>query len=117
MLEVFGNPQHPTTRNFVRTVLHNRVPDSVKETLQEAEGRQLFKLEFIGHAASQPILNGLIRQYPVDVNILSANMSEIQGTTLGSMIIQLNGESSAIDKAISYLEECGVTVKEASEEL
>ncbi|WP_410513512.1 methionine ABC transporter ATP-binding protein [Paenibacillus sp. BR2-3] len=117
VLEVFGDPQHPTTRNFVRTVLHDSVPGSVKETLQEVAGRRFFKLEFIGQTASQPILNILIRQYEVDVNILFANISEIQGTTLGSMIIQLNGETSAVERAVFFLKERGVKVKEVEEEL
>ncbi|MCL6458270.1 MAG: ATP-binding cassette domain-containing protein [Gorillibacterium sp.] len=112
VLEVFGSPQHPTTRNFVRTVIHDSIPDSVQRTLEGEGGQQLFKLEFIGQIASVPIINSLIRQFDLSVNILFATMTEIQATALGSMIIQLKGETVIVRQAVAFMEEQGVLVKE-----
>ncbi|WP_239615036.1 methionine ABC transporter ATP-binding protein [Cohnella mopanensis] len=103
VLSVFGNPEHPTTQNFVRTVIHNTVPGSVLHSLQAETKGRVFKLEFIGDSASKPIISGLIRNYDVQVNILFANMTEIQATTLGNMIIQLNGSDEVIDQAVAFL--------------
>lgn len=112
VLDVFGSPRHETTRNFVRTVIRNTVPSSVIQTLKAEGQRRLFKLEFIGQSASEPVINGLIRNYNVQVNILFANMTEIQATTLGNMIIQLQGEDRVIDQAARFLQDQGVYIEE-----
>ncbi len=112
VLEVFGHPKHPTTQNFVRTVIHDSIPNSVQKTLQNESGQRLFKLEFIGQPASDPIMNTLIRQYELNVNILFANMTEIQETTLGSMIIQLHGDPSIVNEAIEFLKDRDVVIEE-----
>lgn len=112
VLEVFGHPKHPTTQNFVRTVIHDSIPNSVQRTLKDEAGQRLFKLEFIGQAASNPIMNTLIRQYDLHVNILFANMTEIQETTLGSMIIQMQGDHSIVNEAVHFLKERDVLIEE-----
>ncbi|ASA19588.1 methionine ABC transporter ATP-binding protein [Paenibacillus donghaensis] len=112
VLEVFGNPSHPTTKNFVQTVIHNSVPQSVLQTLKAESGRRLFKLKFVGSTASEPIINNLIRNYEINVNMLFANMTEIQNTTLGTMILQLSGDHGVIDQAAAYLLAQGVQIQE-----
>ncbi|MBS4207016.1 methionine ABC transporter ATP-binding protein [Bacillus sp. FJAT-50079] len=112
VLDVFGNPQHSTTQSFVQTVMQNEIPNSVLKTLTFRPNRRLFRLKFVGGSASQPILSSLIRQYDLEVNTLFANMTEIQGTTIGTMIIELHGDDSVIDKAALFLEDLGVHVEE-----
>lgn len=112
VLEVFGHPQHPTTKSFVKTVIHNDIPKSVQKTLKKESGNKVIKLEFVGEVATVPVINSIIRQYDVNINILFANVTEIQGTTLSHMIIELNGEESAIRDAIAFLKTQGVTVEE-----
>ncbi|MGG3640157.1 methionine ABC transporter ATP-binding protein [Bacillus gobiensis] len=114
VLDVFGHPKHPTTENFVRTVIHNRIPVSIQKTL-EKEDRQPYKLEFVGDCASEPIIYELIRNYNIKVNILFANTTEIQGTTLGNLVVHLIGEDSAVDQALSFLREQGVMIEEVDE--
>ena len=46
------------------------------------------------------------------VNILFANMSEIQKTVIGSMFVQLQGTDSDINDAVHYLRQNGVQVSE-----
>ncbi|MNI88326.1 DL-methionine transporter ATP-binding subunit [compost metagenome] len=54
----------------------------------------------------------LIRSYDVEVNILFANMTEIEETTLGKVIIQVKGETTEVDKALFFLKNSGVGVEE-----
>lgn len=115
VLEVFGHPQHSTTESFVRTVIQNTIPVSVKKTLKKEEDSQLFKLEFIGETASEPIIFDLIRGHEVKVNILFANTTEIQATPLVNMTIQLKGKTSAIQHAVTFLKAQGVVVEEVAE--
>lgn len=113
VLEVFGNPAHPTTESFVRTVIQTSVPDSVLRTLEpEGAAGRLFKLKFIGSNASEPIVDSLVRTYGVGINILFANMNEIQNTTLGTMILKVTGGQHEVARAVEFLEARGVEVRE-----
>lgn len=116
VIDVFGHPKHQTTKNFVSTVINDQIPTGVVENLLEIEGKKdnirLFKLEFLGRSASQPVVNELILQRKVIVNILFAHMSEIQKNVLGSMFIQLKGREDNINDSIHYLREHGVQVTE-----
>lgn len=115
VLEVFGKPQHPTTKNFVKTVINTEIPKAIQQTVQATPSKRTFKLEFIGDCASEPIIYELIHQYQLKLNILFANMTEIQGTAVGNMIVHLTGESSNLDQALSYLQSKGVLIEEVHE--
>jgi ABC-type metal ion transport system, ATPase component len=116
VLEVFGHPQQPTTQNFVSSVINDQIPFGVVENLLATEeikhNFKLFKLEFLGLSASEPVVNSLILQQKVVVNILFAHMSEIQKTVIGSMFVQLQGTDSDINDAVHYLRQNGVQVSE-----
>ncbi|KAF6631831.1 methionine ABC transporter ATP-binding protein [Paenibacillus sp. EKM208P] len=112
VLEVFGQPQHPTTQSFVRTVIHDTVPESVLQTFERQESQRIYKLEFIGQVASDPVVHELIRQHDIHVNILFANMTEIQETTIGYMTIQLRGGQHAVQQAVDFLKSKGVHIQE-----
>ncbi|PXY92457.1 methionine ABC transporter ATP-binding protein [Gilliamella apis] len=116
VLDVFGHPKHKTTQNFVSSVINDQIPAGVVENLLEIEGDKnnikLFKLEFLGRSASEPVMNSLILQQKVVVNILFAHMSEIEKTVLGSMFVQLKGSESNIEQSVHFLREHGVNVTE-----
>ncbi|SCB76961.1 D-methionine transport system ATP-binding protein [Gilliamella bombicola] len=116
VLDVFGHPKHQTTQNFVSTVINDQIPDGVVKNLLALEKTKdnirLFKLEFLGSSASEPVVNKLILQQKVIVNILFAHMSEIQNTVLGSMFVQLKGNDNHINDSVNYLCQHGVQVTE-----
>ncbi|WP_251550191.1 methionine ABC transporter ATP-binding protein [Neobacillus muris] len=115
VLDVFGHPKHPTTKNFVRTVIQTELPDRVKQSVEQEADYRLFKLEFVGETASEPILYNLIRQSDIKFNLLFASTAEIQETTLGNMVIQLTGDNEKINQAVSFLKANGVEVEEVQE--
>lgn len=113
VLEVFGKPQHQTTQNFVKTVIQNSMTPSVQKLVQTGPPQGvLYKLNFVGQSASQPILYEMISTFKIKFNLLFANMTEIQETILGTAIIQFDGETEDINNALSFLIRNGVTVEE-----
>lgn len=112
VLDVFGQPKHETTQNFVKTVIQNSMTSSVQKSIKAEHGSLLYKLNFVGENASEPVLYEMIRSSEIKVNILFANMTEIQETTLGTVIIQLKGEQSEINNALAFLKSSGVGVEE-----
>lgn len=108
VLEIFSEPQHPTTKKFVRTVLNEEIPERVLHNLEHQSN--VYRLEFLGASAQQPVVNELILQDKVKINILFANMKEISGVVLGSMFVQIVGHDEDIDQGIAFLRQRGVAV-------
>lgn len=110
VLSLFGQPKNEITASFVQSVIHDRLPEQTVARIKQQTDSRALRLEFVGQTAQQPIINQLIREYPVEVNILFANMSEVQSTILGFMIVQLRGQTEHIESAVHYLETAGVKI-------
>lgn len=110
VFNVFVHPKCQTTCDFVHTVIPDGTSEQLK-SLQNGNGR-IFKIEFIGEKVSTPIINQLIKNNPVTINILYANMSKIQGREVGHMVIQIEGQQIAVENAINYAENLGIHMEE-----
>lgn len=80
-----------------------------RQDIQPRPGAAIATLAFSGAVAEQPMISTLIRQFGLDVNILSANIEEIGGQRIGQLQAELTGEP--IDEALSYLRNLGVRVE------
>lgn len=109
VLDIFSDPQQETTKKFVSTVINAEIPEAVLSSLVEQEN--IFRLEFLGNSAREPVVNELILKQLVEINILFANMREIGGVVLGSMFIQMNGIETDVEKALAFLQDRGVRVE------
>ncbi|MBI0068679.1 MULTISPECIES: methionine ABC transporter ATP-binding protein [unclassified Snodgrassella] len=109
VLDIFSAPQQETTKKFVSTVINAKIPEAVLDSLVEQEN--IFRLEFLGNSAREPVVNELILKQLVEINILFANMREIGGVVLGSMFIQMNGIETDVEKALTFLQDRGVRVE------
>lgn len=112
VLDIFAHPQQETTRKFVGTVLNEEIPERVLHNLDHQQ--DVYRLEFLGSSAQQPVVNELILQEIVKINILFANMKEISGVVLGSMFVQFIGNKEKIDEAVSFLRHRGVAVNQGA---
>ncbi|RWR12637.1 ATP-binding cassette domain-containing protein [Siminovitchia fortis] len=110
VLDVFGNPQQRATRNFVRTVIPDEVPESALSNFSRTPGSRLFKLKF--NETANLAINHVIRHLDVTVNFIYATMNEIKDNSVGYMIIQLVGNSTDVDKAADYLQKEEIKAKE-----
>ena len=110
VLTVFGNPKQKSTKNFVRTVVKDEIPESIRKNIQHIPGSRLFKLKFINEA--NIVINELIRTFDITVNVVYATLDEIQDETVGFVIIQLVGNNAKIAEASSYLNTNEMNVKE-----
>ena len=107
---LFAGPDHPVTASFVQSVIRDQLPESVAAVLQRDGNALALRLEFVGNTARQPIINRIIKDYDIEVNILFASMSEVQGNILGFMIVQLIGDAAQTTQAIDHLQTSGVKI-------
>ncbi|NRT72247.1 methionine ABC transporter ATP-binding protein [Clostridium beijerinckii] len=113
LLEVFGNPKEQTTKNFVRTVVHDEVPQVILDEINgEDEKSKVLKLKFIGENSKKAILAEACSEFNVQPNILFANVTELQGNILGNLIVELKGEKEDIENAHKYMKDRKVGVEE-----
>lgn len=112
-LQIFSQPQHPTTKNFIQTVLQQHLPVNILTNLENQNHNSIYCLKFLGSSAQETVIQAVIKQFNISLNILFANMTEINGTVIGQMFIQLLGDAQEIQAAIKFLEQHGVQVDQA----
>ena len=107
-LEVFTNPKKPTTKDFVGSVVSDNLP---KEALEHIELHDdwiagtapLVKLKFTGQATDEPVVAGLVRRFDLDVSILFGGIVYIQNTSVGRLIVILNGDPMKAQEGLDYI--------------
>ena len=109
MVDIFTNPQKATTREFVASIQHNDLPDFVRKLDihkdYKAGDKALVSLSFIGDSAGEPIVSVLIKEYDTNVNILTADIENLQDTPFGTLLIEVEGDEAHLKKALDYLHE------------
>lgn len=112
MLDLFTNPQHPTTRNFTAAVMNAELPEMVKNmklSHQYKEGAKLItRISFIGDLAGEPIISGMVKKCAVDVSILYGNIDQLKDTAFGTLILEVSGTEAGLKSAHEYLNNCKV---------
>lgn len=102
VLDVFGNPQQTSTKNLVSTVIHDKIPASIKKRMEKIPGSILFRIP-TGKEETDSVVNNLIRGYNIEVRIVFASMHEIQNETVGYLMLHLIGDGQALEKAVEFL--------------
>ena len=112
-LEIFSQPQHPTTRNFIQTVLQQQLPVNILNSLENKNHNSIYSLQFLGTSAQETVVQAAIKQFDISLNILFANMTEINGSVIGQMFVQLLGEPAVIEQTVAFFQQNGVKVEQS----
>ena len=109
VIDVFGNPKSPVTKNFIRTVINDRLPESVKSFLKNYTGSQkVLRLRFDGKNADEPIMADAIRETGVSISILYGIVTELEEKIVGFQTVQLRGSEEQIAAAEKFFDERNV---------
>lgn len=111
VLDTFLRPQAQVTRDFVSTVIPQGVPGRVLEHMG-ADG--LWRLLLLDAEVTQPLVSTLITDIGLEVNMLHADMTEIQEHTVGQMIVKVTGAPDKIAAARRFLSERVVHLEEVA---
>lgn len=106
--DVFSNPSHKVTKSFVKDVSLN----IDKNTLDDAGDMEIVRITFLDHKAKEPLIYEIIKNFDVEANILSGQMSSIQGRTYGNLVVGIRGYDKRIDDAVKFLKDEGLIVEE-----
>lgn len=97
---IFREPKTKTASTFISS-MSNTIEDEVINP-KDFNGI-LIRLSYLGNDANQPIVSKTIKQFDINVNILSGNINKLQETNVGHLILELTGDDDQISKAISHL--------------
>lgn len=104
VLDVFKNPQQPITKKFVNQLAESEdTKQTATQLLKQYPDGKIVQLTFIGHAAEQPLISQVIRQFDVSVNILQGKITQTQAGSYGTLFIHLDGLEAEIEKAIAFM--------------
>ncbi|MCM3240048.1 methionine ABC transporter ATP-binding protein [Heyndrickxia oleronia] len=113
VFDIFTNPKTQTTKNFISSVLNDKISSKLFEKLRSNPSSRLYRLVFTGEETSKPLLSDIAKSYQVDVNIIYGNISELQEVLFGQLIVELQGTDHEVDKAVKHLERF-VQIKEVT---
>lgn len=117
VMDIFSNPQQQTTRNFIKTIFDDQVPEAILRKIKPAGPvSRVLRVAFRGDAALDPVLGTLAARYPVVTNLLYGSISSIKGEALGILLLHISGQEEAIEQAIRYLRETVYRVDILSQE-
>lgn len=103
--DIFANPQHALTREFIASSLHIEVPFKFRELLKPAYEvglSPLIKLQLTGKSVNEPILSEVSRRFNTDFKIISAQMDQVGEVNFGVMLITLSAGPDNLEKIIHY---------------
>lgn len=110
-LEIFKNPRHPLSQQFVNAIINQKLPTTVFKSLPPQEVDHLYRLDFFNPRANEQVVTQLIRQGELELNIIFANMVDIQSEIIGHMFVVLKGEEPRITHALECLESQGIRTR------
>ncbi|MBP5225551.1 MAG: methionine ABC transporter ATP-binding protein, partial [Lachnospiraceae bacterium] len=80
-------------------------------TVLRTTGGRTIRLSFNEDSANEPVIGNAILQFRMPLNILFANMKELNGVPNGQMIVQLPDNEAVAEQMIAYFQEKNVGVE------
>ena len=103
--EIFSHPKSTAARRLV-------YPEEGKGG--RFIGERYVRIVFDGSSSYEPVFSNMILDCKATVNIMFADMRDIEGKAMGHMIVQLPEDDLQAEKVIGYLRSKGVSVEEAT---
>lgn len=105
---LFRDPKTKTAQAFINSMQTNIEEEIINP--EDFKGR-IIRLSFLEDSAKKPLVSKAIRNFDIDVNILSGNINKLQLSSVGHLILELIGEDTEINKSISFFKNENVHVE------
>lgn len=103
VFEIFSNPVTKTTKNFIGSVLNDRISIELLTRLREKHTGNLYRIIFKGESTNKPLLSRTTRKFDVDFNIAYGSIHDLQGKLFGNLIVEFIGEEENINDVLQSL--------------
>ncbi|MDY5785575.1 methionine ABC transporter ATP-binding protein [Corynebacterium sp.] len=100
--EIFARPRAELTRRFVETVVPQRLPASLAQDAAKGALGTVVRVVHEG-GAGRSLLNDLHKIFGVDASLLHAADAPLRHTTVGTMVLGLQGPDDRVGQALDWL--------------
>lgn len=109
VIDIFSNPSTETSKRFLKDMIAELPPDILLD--DENPNEEILRLSFFGNSSNQPVISHMIKNFDVEVNIISGNIERVQNSQIGNLLIKISGEENSIKDAIKFLENNGLRIE------
>jgi len=92
--DVFRNPKTEAARKLFYNSANK---------VKKMKGKRIVRIVFDGKSSNEPVIANLVLEFKAQVNILFADLKEINEKSFGHMVVQLPEDKDLSDKIIYYL--------------
>ena len=100
--QVFAHPREALTRQFVGTVVPQRLPDTLVQEVSSGAWDTVLRVVHTD-AAGRGVISHLEKEFGIQVELLHAVDASLRHTSVGIIILGLRGPSIIIDQALRWL--------------
>lgn len=104
--ELFKNPQTHRTKAFIQGL----EIVSIDEDFSDVEGIPI-RLTFDSSTAKEPIVSRIIRDYDVDINVISGNINDLREAEIGYLNVEIIADEKKANEVVEGLKDKGIQVE------
>lgn len=104
--DIFANPQTEAAKKLV-------FPGRTVTTTYT--GKRLIRMVFDGRSTFEPVISNMIITCHAPVNIMYANAQNIDGVSMGQMVIQISEDKDSAERQLEFLRDQGIKFEEIEE--
>lgn len=106
VLQVFQNPQAPITKKFVSQISGtSNTQESIETIVANYPHGKLVKIMFVGQATERPVISNIVKELGIDINIVHGTITHTTKGPIGTLIVHIDGETTAVSRAIVMLQQ------------
>lgn len=102
VLDVFTNPSKEITKEFVKQVSEYKDTEETINHFPIEEDSHILKCSFVGDKTNQPIISKWVKTLDVEANILEGKIQYVQGSSYGSLYIQINANNQVLKNLLIF---------------
>lgn len=114
VLEIFTQPKSEISKRLIRKQFHLELPDSIRQTIRDPNSTlyaPIVQLTFMGESSKLPVITDLIQKFGLSVNILLADIENINDAAVGYLVCQIKGEEALVKQALDYLHSLPINIE------
>ena len=109
--EVFKNPKHSITKEFVVKGYENKTKDDLDVIIDNIAGGKFLKLYFDGMSVKNSILSDVILKFQTKINILEASTYHENDHTAGYMILHIDVGEHQLNNIVNFIKAQNIEVE------
>ncbi|MCL2873318.1 MAG: ATP-binding cassette domain-containing protein [Defluviitaleaceae bacterium] len=108
VIDLMVSPKSSAARQFFSKSLTFDMTSHLTELPKDGK---ILKATFMGDSALKPFIMQVIRNFEIELSILSGGIESVGGTMVGELILKISGNAEALASSIQYLKDLGVGIE------